>query len=78
MGLLLFFVYLFVFFIIYQVLPGEMIIHRMLLVRNSQPFTKSTTDALIYLHLKDLTQEGKSSMVFLPGKFLGGFASDEK
>lgn len=55
-----------------------MIIHSMLLVRNSRPFTKSTTEALIYLHLKDLIQEGKSSMLFLPSRFLGGFANDEK
>lgn len=66
------FCFLFVCFIIYQVLPGEMIIHSMLLVRNSQPFTKSKPDALIYLHLKDLTQAGKSSIVFfLPGSFFG-------
>lgn len=66
------------FFIIYQVLPGKMIIHRMLLVRNSQPFTKSTTDTPIYLHLKNLTQEGKSTVVVLPVRFMGGFVYDEK
>jgi len=55
-----------------------MIIHSMLLVRNSQPFTKYKTDNLTYLHLKDLTQQGKSSKVFLPGNFLEGFANDEK
>lgn len=55
-----------------------MIIRSMLLVRNYQTFTKSTTDTLIYLYLKHLTQEGKSSTEFLHGRFWGGFGNGEK